>query len=177
MPFGDKATESAAEAYRGVLSEEVLNAAYEMLDKCIDNNFGGLTQLASFANQAAWSLQANDRPASLVFSWSVCEAVISEKWEHYLRRERRNPGFEPPNRERRNRLTRQNVSTVTEFLNLADVIDNNTLDRLEAARNTRNRWIHQRRNPSRGSCHESIDLACVLISEYLGPSVLVAVGD
>lgn len=155
-----------------VIEENVINAAVELLDEILSDQHVSDLDLVSLLHQSLDLHHSHDYSASLMNSWSVCEAIISRLWSTYIR-EQCTIVHDELGEGRINKIKDRNtnVSTKIKMLALAGRIPVSQFDELEAGRKARNDWIHALRTVSQLPARQTLMAAANLLSSALGVRV------
>lgn len=155
----------------GVLPKISLDLACETFDFLATHEKDKALDLAALLNSSLTAFGNHDFPSSLITAWTVCETLLQGHWMSYMTEKGANSS-------RRQKLAGRDftASVVSEILELAQVIDSDTLGSLDRARKARNAWMHNIKAPDFQEARDGIEIAASMLSQTLGREIRVGAG-
>lgn len=155
----------------GIIPKTSLDLACEVLESIISCEYDKSLDLASLLNDAATSFSNHEFASSLITAWTVCETLLQHHWTSYMKSRHGST----INSSRKQKLIGRDftASVVSEVLELAEIIDPETLNALDKARKARNAWMHSIKSPSYEDARDAIGLAARMLGGVLGRNVRV----
>ncbi|MFJ8566973.1 hypothetical protein [Streptomyces sp. NPDC093514] len=152
----------------GVVRKSSLDLAVDTLNFIIGHECNNSLDLAGLLNDSLNSYRNHEFAPSLITAWTICETLLQRQWDSYI------AARGVKGRSRRDKLTGRDftASIVSEVLNLAEVIDADSLASLDRVRKARNAWMHSIKNPTHGDAAAAIELAGSMFSSALGREIL-----
>jgi hypothetical protein len=138
-----------ATAPRLLLEKDTVIYSLELLEQIVTSPFADLLLLTELLYRAAVQYSEYRFAESLILSWAVCERLLTELWERYLKSsERSGTGELRINADRRQRLkSRDYTSSVRlEVLELAGQLPTELFGAVDDVRKSRNNWLHSLSN-------------------------------
>jgi hypothetical protein len=130
---------------RLLLEKDTVIYSLELLEQIITNPFDDLLLLTELLYRAAVQYAEYRVAESLILSWAVCERLLTELWERYLKsNEHSSAGEQRMNADRRQKLKgRDYTSSVRlEVLELAGQLPTELFRAVDDVRKIRNNWLH-----------------------------------
>ncbi|SHK56253.1 hypothetical protein [Actinacidiphila paucisporea] len=157
----------------GCLPESTFGHACETLDHITSSPFGKALELTALINDALASLKNHDFSSSLITAWTVCETLLQQNWVEYMTAQGSPSGLSSA---RKQKLTGRDftASVVSEILALADLIDAETLSRMDKVRKARNAWMHSVKPPPYEDAIAALELATAMLSNTLERPIHIA---
>ncbi|NEV90131.1 hypothetical protein GUR47_26255 [Streptomyces tendae] len=155
----------------GAVPKESIDLASSILDSIVSDGYEKSLDLTSLLNDSVTSFINHEFSSSLITAWTLCETVLQHHWLIYMT----SRDGTSLNSSRRQKLTGRDftASVVSEVLELAGVIDAETLSALDKARKARNAWMHSIKSPNYEDARDAIDLASRMLSGVLGREIRV----
>lgn len=145
-----------------VLSLEVLDRSFELLDLLLLEKDDNLLVLTELLLRSVAALEDHDFPLGLVTAWAVCEFLTQRLWQVYISHNSERKGVRFLDAERVRRLKDGRTYTaavILEVLSLEDVLPLSLYKRLTTVRTARNGWLHQLRPIGREDAQQSVEAA------------------
>lgn len=175
----------AARTDLAAVETEVLDVSTDWLDQLLkaDPDASDSLDKLDLLHHGLAMFQSHDYAQALVAGWTLCEQLITMRWDTYLA-ERRNviklsDGIEVErmNSDRRRHLREdQPISTVLQILELVEELDHESFRRLDAVRHRRNRWMHHLERPDASSGRQSLSAAADLLTTSIGLPIRLSLG-
>jgi hypothetical protein len=131
------------------LENDMVIYSLELLEQIVTSPFANLLLLTELLYRAAVQYSEYRVAECLILSWAVCERLLTELWERYLKSSERSGTEELRiNADRRQKLkSRDYTSSVRlEVLELASQLPNEIFCAVDDVRKIRNDWLHSLSN-------------------------------
>lgn len=150
----------------------VLQAAVDMSDAAIAQDFRDVATLAELLLHALYLHESGKYEASHIAAWTIAERCLHERWKthlHELDNQHTTPESEEKfiNSKRKQTLTGRDftASIVSEFLSLSGLLPFDKYKLASRVRQTRNDWLHKLHTIDSADAAEAIVLAQFLLRE------------
>lgn len=130
---------------RRLIELDVITYSFDLLDRVLKCKIEGTLKIVELLYWAHHRYSENAFSDSLILSWTICEKLLYQLWNHYLKEKRTgNEGQPIINKERAKKLKGRDftASIVSEILELAGVIETQLFRGIDDARRKRNAWLH-----------------------------------
>ena len=158
---------------RRVLELEVVKHSLELLDQILFANDSALILMIDLLYAAARRYAERSSGEAVVVAWAVCEKLLSSAWNSLLHDAKSSGRMTNRRREKLEGLD-YTASVMIEMLEINNRIDYDSYLVLERVRKSRNRWVHNMREPNNLEVSEAIRAAQDLLQRIKGVRVLLS---